>query len=130
MAVDSNPLFVKTTLSYSTPPANGERPYRNTFPDPTTGKYGTNLQPHLASEIPIENVRGKESLYTLDTAGFQFFSGYPTKLSYEGFEDEEEIKKVYYPESEELIKKLTGATRVVFFDHSECVVFPDLREGQ
>jgi hypothetical protein len=129
MAIDSNPSIVKATLSYNIPPANGERPYRNTFPDATTGKYGTNLEPHLVSDVPIENVRGKESSYTLDTSGFQFFSGYPTKLSYEGFEDEEEIKRVYYPESEELIKKLTGATRVVFFDHSEPVVFLDLPEG-
>ena len=40
-------------------------------------------------------------------------------LSRHGVTDDAEIEKEYYPESEELIKKVTGASRVVFFDHSE-----------
>jgi hypothetical protein len=35
-----------------------------------------------------------------------------------GFYDQKEIEEVYYPESIELIKKVTGASKVVIFDHS------------
>ncbi|TFK37367.1 hypothetical protein BDQ12DRAFT_157158 [Crucibulum laeve] len=63
----------------------------------------------------IENVRGKEESVTLDTAGFQFFKS-PAKHT--SFTDDAEIEREYYPESIELIKKLTGATRVVLFDHT------------
>ena len=34
------------------------------------------------------------------------------------FVDEERIKSVYYKEVEELLKKVTGAKRVVIFDHT------------
>jgi hypothetical protein len=52
---------------------------------------------------------------TLDTAGFQFYR-VPSKHA--SFANDEVIKKEYYPESIELIKRLTGATRVELFDHS------------
>ena len=37
----------------------------------------------------------------------------------EDFDDEKTIRELYYKESEEVYKKLTGATRVFIFDHSE-----------
>ena len=47
----------------------------------------------------IENVRGKE-----DTAEFQF---YKHTSKYTTFDSDEEIRRVYYLESIELVKKLT-----------------------
>jgi hypothetical protein len=64
--------------------------------------------------IIIENLRGKEDAATLDTAGFQLFHR-PSKHT--AFTDHEEIKKEYYPESVELFKEITGASRVFIFDH-------------
>ncbi|KAK0191638.1 hypothetical protein F5146DRAFT_1049700 [Armillaria mellea] len=58
--------------------------------------------------VTIENFRtklGSESI-TLDTAGFQLFSNYPTQ------------SKGYYNESIALLKEITGASRVVIFDHT------------
>ena len=61
-----------------------------------------------------------EDEYALDVAGFEYHSG-ATALNKEDFEDDEVIKRVYYPESEEYLKKVTGASRVLLFDHSESL---------
>jgi DhnA family fructose-bisphosphate aldolase class Ia len=34
------------------------------------------------------------------------------------FDDENEIRQVYYPEMEQLVKETTGAARVIAFDHN------------
>ena len=34
------------------------------------------------------------------------------------FYDEDELRRVYYPEAERLIAEVTGANRVVVFDHT------------
>jgi hypothetical protein len=68
-----------------------------------------------AHEVPIWNLRGNESAATLDTAGFQLYN-HPAKHT--AFTNDADVKKEYYPESMELIKRLTGASRVVLFDHS------------
>jgi hypothetical protein len=63
----------------------------------------------------IEDLRGKEDSVTLDTAGFQFLK---KAAKHQSFATDEVIKNEYYPESIELIKELTGASKVVLFDHS------------
>ena len=55
----------------------------------------------------IENVRGKEDSFSLDTTGFQFYK-HMSKLT--AFDNDEELRRVYFPESIELVKKLTGAS--------------------
>ncbi|KAI6125925.1 hypothetical protein EV401DRAFT_1036272 [Pisolithus croceorrhizus] len=101
-------------LNYSIPPADGSQAFTQTYPDPVTGEWRRNWRedPHF---VEIEDIRGKEDNYGLDTAGFQYFR-HPAKHT--KFTDDEEIKEEYYPESIELIKKLTGASRVVIFDHT------------
>jgi hypothetical protein len=107
---------VKATLAFSTPVPNGERAYTNINADPETGVRKTNVV-RFHTEVNIENLRGKEDSVTLDTAGFQFYAGRPA--THKSFNDDKEIEAEYYPESAELIKELTGASRVVFFDHSK-----------
>jgi hypothetical protein len=70
---------------------------------------------HETHEVKIYNLRGNESAATLDETGFQLYN-HPSKHT--AFTNDAEIKKEYYPESIELIKRLTGASRVVLFDHS------------
>ncbi|EPQ50922.1 hypothetical protein GLOTRDRAFT_24512, partial [Gloeophyllum trabeum ATCC 11539] len=53
--------------------------------------------------------------FTLDKNGFQFFR---RATKHTDFTDDERIRQEYYPESEELLKELTGASRVLFFDHT------------
>jgi len=105
---------VKSMLFYFVPPADGSKPYIHINADPATGERAKNYtQEHYA--VDIENLRGKEDSVTLDTAGFQFFKA-PAKHT--SFSSDAEVEAEYYPESIELLKKLTGASRVVLFDHT------------
>ncbi|KAL4071866.1 hypothetical protein J3A83DRAFT_2924978 [Scleroderma citrinum] len=101
-------------LRYSVPPPDGSKPYIDLRLHPATGKSSQNWIDDYHN-IQIEDVRGREDQYTFETAGFQYYR-YPAK--YTTFLNDEEIKNEYYPESIELIKKLTGATRVVIFNHN------------
>lgn len=107
------------TLTYVVAPTDGERAYRvRGNHDPSLGEYGKRNYDFEEKTVAIENLRGKEHTASLDTTGFQFFKE-KSKLVPKSFEDENAIRTVYYPESVELIKKLTGASRVEIFDHSE-----------
>lgn len=111
----TTPNAVTANLIYMQLPADGSKPYNTIYVDPITGARDQNWvrEPH---DIEIENIRGKEDLYTLDTAGFQYLKR-PQK--YTAFADDEEVKREYYAESIALVKELTGASRIVPFDHSK-----------
>jgi hypothetical protein len=51
----------------------------------------------------------------MDKAGFQLTS---LKSDVTDFHNEDDVRTVYYPETEDLVKRLTGATRVLIFDHT------------
>ncbi len=102
---------VKTPLNYVVEPADGSKACHSVYTDPPDQNYT-----HESYEVEIENVRGKEDSVSLDTTGFQFFKA-PAKHT--AFSSDAEIEAEYYPESIELLKRLTGASRVVLFDHSE-----------
>lgn len=100
-------------LTFFVPPSDGARAYQhNTSLKAGERNYGTEEK-----EVTIENVRGKEDAATLDATGFQLFHR-PAK--HQAFTNDADIEREYYPESIELIKELTGASRVVLFDHSTC----------
>jgi len=105
----------KAKLTFSVPPPHGERAYLHINSDPETGTLKRNYKPE-EKEVIIENLRGKEDSSTLDTAGFQLFHR-PAKHT--SFTTDEDIYREYYPESIELLKELTGASRIVLFDHSK-----------
>ncbi|OJA12443.1 hypothetical protein AZE42_08206 [Rhizopogon vesiculosus] len=105
---------VSTELAYFSPPLDGSRPFTSVNADAKTGQRATNWVTEVHT-VEIEDVRGKESNYTLDTAGFQYHTR-PSKHA--TFVDDEEIRSEYYPESIELIKEVTGASKVVLFDHT------------
>jgi hypothetical protein len=88
----------------------------------------------------VENVRGSEGeilvshlnhwqstdcvgtdQYTLDSSGFEYHN-VPTKLTTEEFADDEKIKSVYYEEQSNILKEITGASKVILFDHSESII--------
>lgn len=104
-----------TTLNYFIAPLDGSRPYTEVYAaDSTTGKasYNWNQEPY---GIQVEDVRGKEELYNLDNAGFQYGREGP---KYTSFLNDDEIEREYYPESIDLIKRVTRASKVVVFDHT------------
>ncbi|HTT74761.1 MAG TPA: CmcJ/NvfI family oxidoreductase [Candidatus Binataceae bacterium] len=69
---------------------------------------------HVAHNVVIRNGRELLSKLSLDTNGF-VLTEYETAVK--DFYDPDEVKSVYYPEAERLIKRETGAERVVIFDH-------------
>lgn len=110
----AGPSSTTSTLLYLVPPSSGERAYQNINSD-STGERKRNFT-REEKTVTIENLRGKEANVSLDTTGFQYYNH---KSKFTNFTNEDAIFKEYYPESIELIKKLTGATRVELFDHSE-----------
>ncbi len=116
--LSSGPPTTTTSLRFSTGPSNGDRAYVHINADPVTGKQNKNTDTG-DHEIVIENIRGQEHLYKLDTAGFQL-GHHPA--NHKTFTNDVEVENEYYPESIDLIKKVTGASKVVLFDHSECNV--------
>jgi hypothetical protein len=64
-------------------------------------------------------VRGKEGDFTLDNNAFEALPNIPSQMSYEDWTDEETIKRVYYPEVEQLLlDRVPGANRIFLFDHT------------
>ena len=112
---------VTSTITYSVPPTDGSPAILTIIHDSTGSERRERNYKRQTQEVQVENIRGKEDTVSLDTAGFQFYK-IPTKYKGE-FLDDEEIKREYYPECEELIKKLTGASKVVIFDHSTYISF-------
>ena len=111
----STPATTTANLRYDTAPEGGVRAYQNVYPDPITGERKKNHGSEN-KDVVVENLRGKEDSVTLDTAGFQYFKHTSKHTS---FANDEEIYQEYYPESIDLIKSLTRASRVVLFDHSK-----------
>ena len=72
-----------------------------------SGKY-------LAQAVAIRNGRELLDKFSLDTNGFVLTEH---ETSVRDFYDSDEVKSVYYPEVERLLKRVTGAERVVMFDH-------------
>jgi len=110
----TSPVSTTASLFYATKPDGGVRAYQYVEADPITGERRNNLEREEKSVV-IENVRGEEDSVSLDTTGFQFYK-HTSKVT--TFDGDEEIRREYYPESIELIKKLTGASRVEIFDHT------------
>jgi hypothetical protein len=113
MAVEY-PSSTTGSLFFFVPPADGQRAYQNINVSAVTKARDSNVS-LVPQNVEIENLRGKEDTVTLDTLGFQIFYS-PAKHT--TFKTDAEIESEYYPESIELIKRLTGATRVVPFEHS------------
>jgi hypothetical protein len=73
----------------------------------------------------MHNGRLNRDRFTLDGDGFRFVD-HPTRMT--DFFDAAEIGRVYYPEMIELIKRESGAKRVVVFDHTLRTADDGLRE--
>src|SRR5579864_4737084 len=65
--------------------------------------------------VVIHNGRAHADDFVLERNGFRFVR-HDTKVA--DFFDEAEIRRVYYPEMEALVKAESGAARVVVFDHT------------
>ncbi|KAI8960793.1 hypothetical protein F5Y11DRAFT_358163 [Daldinia sp. FL1419] len=107
------PRDVLTNINYYKDPGDGSLPMPIVIADNTV----KNERPHISQQTIIHDVTGEEDKYTLDSHGFQFLHHESTTKSLQDFQDEEHVKNEYYPESTQLLKQVTGASRVFLFDH-------------
>ena len=75
--------------------------------------------------VTIRNARLATDPFVLDRNGFRFVR-HDTKVA--DFFDENQVRQVYYPEMEALVKAESGASRVVVFDHTLRTADDALRE--
>jgi hypothetical protein len=98
-------------IHYLTPMS--EKPYRYAC-EPPPGAPETNAG-WRAHAMRIADMRPIADRLSLDDEGFALVDH---KSAVADFYDEDELKRVYYPEAERLVARATGATRVVVFDHT------------
>lgn len=103
--------FVTADLNYLAP-ING-RPRTYTF-DPPAGEPRSTAEPEPHA-VAIHDARPSIDQWSLDEHGFAVAHQHSAVSD---FYDDENVKSVYYPEAEKLLKDITGASRVFIFDHT------------
>ncbi|KAB5582277.1 hypothetical protein GE09DRAFT_1074339 [Coniochaeta sp. 2T2.1] len=101
---------VLTSLNYYADPGDGSPPVPVVVGDNTV----TNERPTVAQPVAVQDITGEEEKYTLSSHGFQLVRH---KTGFRDFRNLEALKSEYFPEVERLVKDVTGAVRVVVFDH-------------
>lgn len=101
---------VLTELNYWDHEADGEKP----TPIFIGKRFLTNNRPQRSHELTVRDVSGDEDKYTLDKNGFQYL-GHVTKEK--DFVDPEKIETEYYAECEQLLREVTGASRIHLFNY-------------
>lgn len=102
---------IDATLNYLAPMS--ERPRTYTY-DPPEGVERSNIgaEGHI---VPIRDARPIADELSLDVEGFELIQ---QKSAVRDFWNEDEVRSVYYPEVERLLKAVTGANKVFIFDHT------------
>jgi hypothetical protein len=121
--LDSAPDTIEATLNYIVD--DGTKVFTIVAsPGGSDARSGGTPDPR---RMTIHNGRPHAQDFVLERNGFRFVR-HDTKVA--DFFDEDEIKRVYYPEMEALIKAESGAKRVVVFDHTLRTADDELREAK
>ncbi|KAL8991767.1 MAG: hypothetical protein Q9169_007668 [Polycauliona sp. 2 TL-2023] len=113
---------VTAPLNFYNPPPNNSKPF-NYVETPPAGEPQRNYS-DKAQNVTIHDLRTHESSFNLTTHAFAAVQNVPSAANRATFENDEEIKRVYYPEVEELLLRETGAKRVLLFDHTIRLATP------
>ncbi len=120
---DTRPDQVEATLNYTAD--TGEKIFTQTgAPGDLDVRSGGQQDPR---RITIANGRPHAAKLGLEQDGFRFVR-HDTKMR--DFLDEDEVRRVYYPEMEALVKAESGASRVVVFDHTLRTADDELRAAR
>jgi hypothetical protein len=112
---------VEAQLNYMAPMA--ARPRYLAY-DPDAGEERSNMTPE-AHQVSIYDMRPIQRELDLDHEGFGLVEH---RSAVQDFWDDDEVRRVYYPEAERFIKEHTGASRVFIFDHLQRRRVPGLRD--
>ena len=110
IAISSLP-YIEANLNYVA--ATGEKLVSYAY-EPPAGVPKSNVQVE-GRATTIHDLRPAASEFALDEVGFKFMTH---RSAVQNFWDEDEIRRVYYPESIDLLKRVTGAAEVRVFDHT------------
>ena len=120
---DTMPGTIEATVNYLLD--TGEMPVTYVaVPGSADTRSSSTLDPR---RVAIRNGRPQADQLILDRNGFRFVR-HDTKVA--DFYNEDEVRRVYYPEMEALVKRESGASRVVVFDHTLRTADDELREAQ
>src|SRR5215207_6096369 len=113
--------YVEAELNYL-----GQSPERPRYyayePDANDPPPVMPLEPH---RLPIHDLRPLSRELSLDLQGFALAEH---RSAVRDFWDDEEVRRLYYPEAEAVIKQVTGASRVFIFDHLQRRRVPGLTD--
>jgi hypothetical protein len=102
--------YVEGELNYLAPMA--ERPRYYAY-ETAPGEVRSNMT-HEPHRMHIRDMRPVASEIELDRQGFALVE---QNTAVRDFWDDDEVRRVYYPEAERFIAEQTGASRVFIFDH-------------
>ncbi len=113
--------YVEAELNYLGPMTERPRYYAyETGPDATRSNMT-----HERHKVRIRDMRPVASEIELDRQGFALVEQH---TQVRDFWDDDEVRRVYYPEAERFIAEVTGASRVFIFDHLQRRRVPDLTD--
>ncbi len=122
MSAIAEPAVVEATLSFCVD--TGVKPVSQTFgPGSTVHNYQGNYEEKI---VPIVDARPSNSSLSIDREGFHLVRH---ETAMRDFYDEEEVRSVYYRELDALVKRETGCTRTIVFDHTRRSGDEDTREN-
>lgn len=114
---------VTAALTFFNPPEDNSTPFQY-VEEPPAGKPKRNFSDAL-EQVPITDIRGSETNYTLDVQGFQAISSVPPTNDID-WDSDASVKEKYYPNVEALLlQHLQGASRIHIFDHTIRRTAPD-----
>ena len=102
--------YVEAELNYLAPIS--ERPRYYAY-EPEPGEPRSNLMPE-PHQMRIHNLRPIADELGLDVQGFALVE---QRSAVRDFWDDDEVRRVYYPEAQRFLADVTGASRVFIFDH-------------
>jgi hypothetical protein len=109
--VETLPSFVEANLTFTE--RGAEKPYAYAY-KPPEGAAQNNIVT-TSHAVRIANAREAAEPFALDVHGFEIVNH---KTAVRDFWDEAQTLALGHPETAELVKKVTGASRVVVFDHT------------
>jgi hypothetical protein len=121
--LDAAPATIEATLSYLASAADPLVTYVAP-PGGVDQRIGGGSETH---RVVIHNGRLQVDRFDFEREGFRFVD-HATRVA--DFFDDAEVRRVYYKECEALIKKVSGAKRVVVFDHTLRTASDEQREAQ
>ena len=100
-------------INYFSSSTDGCPPWLITLSIPTAVRSNFTQAP---VQVPIYNLRGKETSVDLDTNGLEILK-YNGSIQ-EEFEDDSEVQKIYFEEISDILKKRLGASRVLIYHYT------------